>query len=413
MTYHILVADDEPDTQELISQRFRREIQLKKYAFIFVHNGNQAYDAIQQMPEIDMVLTDINMPEMDGLTLLSKLKQEETLLKTVVVSAYGDMAHIRKAMNLGAFDFLTKPLDFKDLMITVEKTLKVVIEAKATQQQIQDAQAQTEKLSSLGQMMAGIAHEIKNPVGVISGNLEPAQAYIQDLLTVLALYQKHYPEPDPEIQQLIDEIDLKFLAEDLQKILSSLVIGSQRICDLVLSLRDFSRPDQPEKTAVDIHQGIDNTLVLLQHRLKATSHHPVVEIVRNYGPLPPVTCYPNQLNQVILNLLVNALDALEEKCQDTMPPHCQDISSYTIQIRTEQLDENWVRIAIADNGSGIEPDIMPQLFDAFFSTKPMGKGTGLGLSISYQLIVKNHGGCLSCQSTPGKGTEFWIDLPLS
>ncbi|NEO85175.1 MAG: hybrid sensor histidine kinase/response regulator [Spirulina sp. SIO3F2] len=413
MTYHILVADDEPDTQELISQRFRREIRLKKYEFIFVHNGSQAYDAIQQMPEIDMVLTDINMPEMDGLTLLSKLQNDETLLKTVVVSAYGDMAHIRKAMNLGAFDFLTKPLDFKDLIVTVEKTLNVVMDAKATQQKLQTAQAQTDKLSSLGQMMADIAHEIKNPVGFVSANIEPTKAYIQDLLTVLELYQKHYPEPDLEIQQLLAELELDFLVEDLQKILSSLAIGTQRIQDLVLSLRDFSRPDQPEKTAVDIHQGIDNTLLLLQHRLRATKSRPVVELVRNYGPLPPVTCYPNQLNQVVLNLLVNALDALEEKCQDTMQQHCQDISSFKIQIRTEQLDDNWVRIAIADNGSGIEPDIMPQLFDAFFSTKPMGQGTGLGLSISYQLIVKNHGGCLSCQSAPGKGTEFWIDLPLS
>ncbi|MEG5136932.1 MULTISPECIES: PAS domain-containing sensor histidine kinase [unclassified Microcoleus] len=269
----------------------------------------------------------------------------------------------------------------------------------------------TEKMSSLGQMVAGVAHEINNPVSFIYGNISYATQYMKDLLQLVELYQTHYPQPKVEVQKYIENIDLEFLREDLLKILSSMKIGSDRIREIVLSLRNFSRLDDSVKKAANIHEGIDNTLIILHNKLRARSDYPEITIIKNYGQLPLIECYSGQLNQVFMNLASNSIDALEDACNQKRRTGDCDWTP-TISIRTEALNENSICIKIADNALGMTEDVRSQLFDPFFTTKPLGKGTGLGLSISYRIVVEKHGGTLSCSSVLGEGTEFAIELPL-
>ena len=282
-------------------------------------------------------------------------------------------------------------------------------------QQSQAQLIQTEKMSSLGQLVAGVAHEINNPVNFIYGNLNYANNYIKELLDLVELYQKYYPNPAPEIQEHSETIDLEFLREDLVKLLASMKIGADRIRQIVLSLRNFSRVDQAEMKLVDLHEGIDNTLLILQNRLKGSGTLKAIEVVKNYGKLPPVDCYAGSLNQVFMNIISNAIDALENK-RNLVKPESKNGHSIpgefkpTISVCTE-IDNTHVRIIIADNGPGISESAKGKLFDPFFTTKPVGKGTGLGLSISYRIIVEKHKGNLTCISELGKGTEFIIEIP--
>jgi signal transduction histidine kinase len=291
---------------------------------------------------------------------------------------------------------------------------------RETLHELEQAQAQlvqTEKMSSLGQMVAGVAHEINNPVSFVYGNLTYLSRYIEDLFGLLNLYQQHYPQPSSEIQRYVEAIELDFLYEDLPKILSSMKLGADRIRQIVMSLRSFSRLDETQKQLFDIHQGIENTLVILQHRLKATVDTPGIQILRNYGEIPSVECYAGQISQVFMNILSNAIDALEQDCC-CFSVHAATIHHHQITISTEFIaadttpKQSAILIRIADNGPGIPPEIKEQIFDSFFTTKPVGKGTGLGLSISYQIVVERHGGNLKCFSEPGQGTEFVIELPL-
>ena len=282
----------------------------------------------------------------------------------------------------------------------------ILLELKQTQIQL----IQNEKMSSLGLLVAGVAHEINNPVNFIYANIQPANEYIQQLLTLLQLYQKHYPTTVPEIQQKIKEIDIDFLVEDLLKLVSSMEVGAVRIQTIVKSLRNFSRMDEAKMKQVNIHEGIDSTLLILQYRLKAKNNLKI-QVVKNYGNLPLVECNASQLNQVFMNLICNAIDSLEERDQKrTFEEIMQQPSQ--IFICTKMLNSHYCQIQIIDNGKGISKSAQERLFEPFFTTKPAGKGTGLGLSISYQIVTEKHSGSLRCHSIPGEKTEFVIELPI-
>jgi signal transduction histidine kinase len=295
-----------------------------------------------------------------------------------------------------------------------ERVEERTIELKTALSELQRTQAQvvqSEKMSSLGQLVAGIAHEINNPVNFIHGNLTHLDEYTQNLLEMIYLYQERHSSNDPEIQALAEEIDLEFLIEDLQKMLSSMKMGTERIRNIVLSLRNFSRMDEAEFKAVDIHEGIESTLLILQHRLKDKPDRPAIEVIRDYGNLPQVECYPGQLNQVLMNILVNAMDALDEVDTKRTYQQIQENPSQ-ITIRTSVVDSESVEIAIADNAQGMPESVQKRIFDPFFTTKPVGKGTGMGMAISYQIITEKHNGKLQCFSTIGEGTKFIIQVPI-
>ncbi|MCC3535243.1 MAG: PAS domain S-box protein [Microcoleus sp. PH2017_25_DOB_D_A] len=287
-------------------------------------------------------------------------------------------------------------------------------ELEQTLLQLTSAQSQliqSEKMSSLGQLVAGVAHEINNPVNFIYGNLSHANEYTQDLLHLIELYQNYYPDPVPEIQQEVEAIELEFLMDDLPKLLSSMKVGADRIQLIVASLRTFSRMDEAEMKAVNIHDGIDSTLMILQHRVKAKPNYPEIEVIKEYGQLPLVECYAGQLNQVFMNILSNALDALEERDARLSVEQMRENPS-SIRIWTEMPKPDRILVRIADNGPGMTETVRNQLFNPFFTTKPVGKGTGMGLSISYQIVTDRHNGSLKCTSAPGEGAQFAIEIPL-
>ncbi|MEA5594227.1 protein kinase domain-containing protein [Rivularia sp. UHCC 0363] len=284
-----------------------------------------------------------------------------------------------------------------------QRLKKALQDLQSTQSQL----IQTEKMSSLGQMVAGIAHEINNPVNFIHGNINHASQYVQDLLDLITIYQQENTSSDSIVAKKASEIDLDFILEDLPKLLKSVEIGTSRIRQIILGLRNFSRLDEAEMKCVDIHEGIENTLMILQHRFKAKDNRPEIQVIKEYGQLPQINCYASQLNQVFMNILSNAIDALEDS--QTKRKTNENLA---IRIVTEIVNSNTARIKISDNGSGIEQKVQQKIFDPFFTTKPVGSGTGLGLSISYQIIVDKHKGQLICNSTVGEGTEFLIDIPM-
>jgi signal transduction histidine kinase len=415
----ILVVDDVPDNIRLLSTMLTEHGYNVRKAI----NGQMALTAVQtKFP--DLILLDINMPKMGGYEVCQNLKSDPhtASIPIIFLSALDSVSDKVNAFQVGGADYITKPFQVEEVLARVQHQLAIQslqtqlqnrnLELQQTLNTLKETQAQLiqqEKLAGLGQIVAGIAHELNNPISFISGNLSPALKYVQELLELIDLYQREYPEPSPSIQQAIEEIDLKFLLPDLRKLTNSMQRGVDRIRSIILALRIFSHLDESEIKAVDLHRNMDSALLLLQHRLREPKNLPEIRVIKQYDTLPPITCYVRQLNQVLFNLLENAIDALESRSRqdgfsDEIP---------TIWMQTQRTQTNTIEIIIEDNGCGISEDIQPHLFEPFFTTKPIGKGTGLGLSTSYQIVVEKHRGRLTYQSTFGKGTQFIIELPLN
>jgi two-component system, NtrC family, sensor kinase len=413
----ILVVDDNPTNIQVLFNVLS-EI---GYRVAIAKSGEAALQRLQSYHP-DLILLDVMMPGIDGFETCERLKAnaDTSDIPVIFMTALCDSVDKVKGLSLGAVDYITKPVQHEEALARIRVHLKLRDAQKKVEQRTLDlSQAlnelkkaqvhlvQSEKMSSLGQLVAGVAHEINNPLNFISANLAPAKEHIQDLMTFLELYEECHPQPHPKIQAWMDDVDVDYLQEDLPKLLNSMQLGSDRICQLVLSLRNFSRLDEAQVKPVDIHQGIDSTLVILQHRLKACAEHPTIQVIKDYGHLPMVECYASQLNQVFMNLLSNAIDALEEGIRNTPA-----WPNPAIAIHTFTTDTNWVTIAISDNGTGICEEVRSQLFDPFFTTKPVGKGTGLGLSISHQIVTERHHGKIDCYSKVGQGSEFVVQIPV-
>jgi signal transduction histidine kinase len=322
----------------------------------------------------------------------------------VTLSGSDEFAKIGSALNQMAESLEISTAAIKSSEIELRQRGEVLETTLSQLQTTQSQLVQTEKMSSLGQMVAGIAHEVNNPINFIHGNLTHVNRYTEDLLGLVALYQAHYPQPIADIETAIEDIDLDFLRQDFPNMVSSMRMGTGRVKDIVLSLRNFSRLDESVNKAVDLHEGIESTLLILQHRFKSSARP--ITVTKDYGDLPLVHCCAGQINQVFMNILANALDAIAEHLA-AQPDYRPEITIHTSRIGADR-----VRITLSDNGAGIPEAVQQRLFDPFFTTKEVGKGTGLGLSISYQIIVDRHQGQLACRSALGQGTEFGIELPI-
>ncbi|WGV24422.1 sensor histidine kinase [Halotia branconii] len=351
-----------------------------------------------------------------GALICVPLRAKERVLGAIAIGTSKTDSYTAEHLKLVSI-FASQTAIAIEKALLFEQSTQAAIQAKAQttklQQALQDLQLaqtqliQSEKMSSLGQLVAGVAHEINNPVNFICGNLKYVAEYANDLLHLLQDYQKFLPVAPPDLQSELDAIDVEFIMQDLPKMLDSMKLGSDRIVEIVKSLKNFSRHDEAQMKTVNIHDGIEGTLMILHHRLKAATNRPAIEIVKDYAKLPLIECYPGQLNQVFMNILANAIDALEEGMDN------KQISTPQICIHTEAIDEHWVVIRITDNGPGMNEEIIRHIYDPFFTTKDIGKGTGLGMAISYQIVVDRHGGVLKCHSQPSKGTEFWIQIPVN
>lgn len=429
----ILVIDDNPTNLEVLYNT----LISSGYEVLVEMDGFSGIEQAKNYPP-DLILLDIMMPEIDGFETCRQLQAMPSTcnIPIIFMTALADTVDKVKGLHLGAVDYITKPFQQEEVVARIQTHLKIRRLSSELEQQKQNLEQmvqkrtaelnstlealkktqlqliQSEKLSTIGQLVAGIAHEINNPIGCIYGNLEQAANATRDLEDFLRLYQTKFPHPDLEIEQKGKEIEIDYLLEDLPKMFQAMQVGIERICNLSNSLRTFSRGDVDAKVSVDIHEGIESTLMILQHRLKAQQHRPEIQVIKKYGKLPEIECYLGQLNQVFMNILANAIDALEESNRGRSYAEIK-ANPNQITIKTEMKDENQILIRISDNGAGMEKDIKQRIFDHLFTTKPVGKGTGLGLTISHQIIVEKHAGTIEVNSQLGKGTEFAIALPIA
>ncbi|RCJ29464.1 hybrid sensor histidine kinase/response regulator [Nostoc minutum NIES-26] len=425
-TASILLVDDNPTNLSVLRQALK-ELGLNVR---IATNGEEALEQVQRkLP--DLILLDVQMPGIDGFETCRQLKSNLLTqdIPVIFMTAHSNTESKVKGLSVGAVDYVTKPFEQEEVLARVKVHLQLRYLTCALQQTnetleervkqrtdaLQKAQVQLvqqEKMSALGQLVAGVAHEINNPIGYIAGNLHQAELAVNDVLGHLRLYQAIFPDAGHAIEENAKNIDLEYLLSDLPNMISSMKVGCDRIKNISTSLRTFSRADKDSKVLCNIHDGIDSTLLILKHRLKANEQHPDIEVITEYTELPLVECFPSQLNQVFMNILANAIDALEES---NAGRSFEDIQAHPNQIRIQtQLspDCQWVVIRIADNGIGISEEVKQHIFDQLFTTKAVGKGTGLGLAIAQQIVVEKHGGAIEVNSLPGPGTEFIINLSL-
>jgi signal transduction histidine kinase len=422
----VLLVDDNPTNLKVLSEALRGQ----GWTTLVAADGESAIEqAAYSHP--DLILLDVMMPGIDGFETCRQLKANlaTQLIPVIFMTALAETLDKVKGLELGAVDYIIKPFQQEEVIARVKlhlklsqltQTLEQHVEARTAElndslQQLQQAQLkliQSEKMSMLGQLVAGIGHEINNPIGCIGGNILHVEGFAQDLLNLVHLYQQKYPQPDRDIDDLIEEIDLAYLSKDLPKLMKSMQEGVNRLQDISLSLRTFARSDIAHKVEFQVHEGIESTLMLLKHRTKANAQRPAIQIIEQFGKLPPISCYSGQLNQVFMNILANAIDALDDANHGRV---YQDIVAHpnTIVISTSvHADRESVVIRIQDNGKGIPLELQGQIFEPTFTSKAVGKGTGLGLPISRQIVVEKHGGTLDCQSIIDAGTEFVIRLPI-
>ncbi|BAY92897.1 MULTISPECIES: sensor histidine kinase [unclassified Tolypothrix] len=412
----ILIVDDVPTNIDVI----RETLENQGFEVAIATSGERAIQqVVQEIP--DLILLDVMMPGIDGFETCQRLKSLPLIQNVPVIfmTALSDAENKVKALELGAVDYVTKPFEAREVLARVRTHLKLhrltqkleqeVNKHVSELQSIQIQLVKSEKMSALGNLVAGIAHEINNPIGFLNGSINNGRDYVQDLLEHLTLYKQHYPHPVTPIQAHAEDIDLEYICEDLPQLLNSMQGATDRIKSISTSLRTFSRADTEYKVSANLHEGIDSTLLMLKYRLKANEHRPAIEVIRNYGDIPLIDCFPGQLNQVFMNIIANAIDALEES---NYGRNLEEIQAHpnSITITTSIADQS-VKISIVDNGKGMSEEVKQKIFDHLFTTKAVGKGTGLGLAIAKQIVEETHGGKLSCQSTIGEGTEFIIEIP--
>ncbi|MBF2072290.1 MAG: hybrid sensor histidine kinase/response regulator [Synechococcales cyanobacterium C42_A2020_086] len=408
----ILVVDDNANNLSVISQALRSVGWQVRIAV----DGEDALNKVaQNRPEL--ILLDVQMPGLDGFEVCQRLKANAATanIPIIFMTALSDPSSKVEGLSLGAVDYITKPFEQEEVIARVKIHLQLRQLTQTLEQQVQNRTLQlqqaleklqqsqlqliqSEKMSALGNLVAGVAHEINNPVGCIVGNIRAMENYSETLFKAIDLCLESVSDPD--LIAALEELDLDFLREDLPKVIRAIGSSSDRITAISKSLRTFSRSDSETKQSFDVHEGIDSTILILRHRLKANERRPEIEVMTNYGDIPMLSCFPGQLNQVFMNLLANAIDALETS------------DAPKIAICTEAENDE-IRITIADNGIGMTEEVKARIFEHAFTTKAVGRGTGLGLAIARQIVVEQHHGTIEVCSELNQGTIFTLKLPQS
>ncbi len=421
---YILLVDDNPNNLKVLSEA----IQGYGWKALMATDGESAIEQAEYACP-DLIILDVMMPGIDGFETCRRLKTNSITqnIPVIFMTALSDTLDKVKGLEIGAVDYITKPFQHEEVIARLKLHLKLSHLTRTLEQQVQERTAeltqslqrlqqtqlqmiQSEKMSALGNLVAGIAHEMNNPLGFISVSLKQVKPSIGDFIEHLRLYQQSLPNPNEEIINHAEEIDLDYCIEDLPKMIDSMIMAGDRIKNISNSLRTFSRADRDYKQPFNLHEGIDSTILILKHRLKANEQRPAIEVFTEYGNIPEIECFPGQLNQVFMNILANAIDALDE-----VGAGCslEEIKANPNQITiTTFVEDKYVKIIIADNGIGMSEEVKQCVFDHLFTTKGVHKGTGLGLAIAKQIIVDKHDGQLDCFSMPGEGTKFFITLPI-
>lgn len=450
----ILIVDDNPTNLQVLSDSIKGQ---GNWRLLFATDGESAIKQVQYA-QPDLILLDIMMPGIDGFETCRWLKNDALAqnIPIIFMTALADTSHKIKGLELGAVDYITKPfqkeevmariclhlrlsslsqeLEQKNMVLSQEiseknraesqlrslnQELEQRVEERTSElfnsyQQLKRTQLQLvqhEKMATLGNMMAGIAHEINNPIGFLNGSITSTKDYQEKLFEYIQVCRRHYPQEIAQVKEYEDKIDLSFIQYDFPKLLESMENATDRITTISNSIRIFSRSDTHKKIKADIHEGLDSTLIMLKYRIKANEYRPAIQVIKKYGELPMVDCFPGQLNQVLMNILANAIDMFDEMAQQTsfddLETNPQNITLQT----TISPDQQTVVISIRDNGKGMSTEVISRVFDHLFTTKEVGKGTGLGLAIAHQIITEEHDGQIDVHSQEGKGTEFFIHLP--